>query len=377
MSVEHRFYGESVPKNGGVSTANYKAGLSVEANLHDTAAVIAAVQQAYAPSDGRSRRPVLNFGGSYSGGTCAWMRQLYPNATDGCVSSSGVVNAIANFPEFDAHVAAAAGAECAAALRAAQAAIDAAFADGKGDALKAQFNASNLIGTPLGDTDFMYAVADGPAMLVQYGNKKKLCDGLAALPPSPTDAQRIDNLAEVIRERYGPNFAADCFYDSDCFGNASATGGGMLSAPNARSWRWQKCSELAYLQSAPWKDALRSPLLTHAKLTQQCDHAFGDGTSAALAAANRAFNDKFGGADPRAAALPTPASSIFYLDFSDDPWAEASVRRALGPGLPFCMTTCDGCGHCGAGVARGETKCYGEADAFVEGVLAAARARVE
>ncbi len=70
-------------------------------------------------------------------------------------------------------------------------------------------------------------------------------------------------------------------------------------------------------------------------------------------------------------------SSIFYLDFSDDPWAEASVRRALGPGLPFCMTTCDGCGHCGAGVARGETKCYGEADAFVEGVLAAARARVE
>ena len=34
------------------------------------------------------------------------------------------------------------------------------------------------IGTPLGDTDFMYALADGPAMLVQYGNKKKLCDGL-------------------------------------------------------------------------------------------------------------------------------------------------------------------------------------------------------
>ena len=54
-----------------------------------------------------------------------------------------------------------------------------------------------------------------------------------------------------------------------------------------------------------------------------------------------------------------------------------SVRRALGRGLPFCMTTCDGCGHCGAGVPRGETKCYGEADAFVEGVLAAARARVE
>ena len=68
-------------------------------------------------------------------------------------------------------------------------------------------------------------------------------------------------------------------------------------------------------------------------------------------------------------------SSIFYLDFSDDPWAEASVRRALGPGLPFCMTTCDGCGHCGAGARAARPRAtYGEADAFVEGAGGGARA---
>ena len=367
MSVEHRFYGESVPKNGGVSTANYKAGLSVEANLHDTAAVIAAVQQAYAPSDGRSRRPVLNFGGSYSGGTCAWMRQLYPNATDGCVSSSGVVNAIANFPEFDAHVAAAAGAECAAALRAAQAAIDAAFADGKGDALKARFNAGNLIGTPLGDTDFMYAVADGPAMLVQYGNKKKLCDGLAALPPSPTDEQRIDNLAEVIRERYGPNFAADCFYDSQCFGNATATGGGMLSASNARSWRWQKCSELAY-PWRPWKDALRSPLLTHAKLTQQCDHAFGGGVGGARRRQPRLQRQVWRRRPARRRVDARRPSSWT----SGRPWASVGAARPRpNPAVLHATATLPL-----RRWRRAARASAGEADAFVEG-CSRRRARVE
>ena len=65
-------------------------------------------------------------------------------------------------------------------------------------------------------------------------------------------------------------------------------------------------------------------------------------------------------------------SSIFYLDFSDDPWAEASVRASLGPPsleLSYCMTTCDGCGHCGAGVLPNLTSCNQAADAFVEKVL--------
>ena len=68
------------------------------------------------------------------------------------------------------------------------------------DAIKARFNASNLIGTPLGDTDFMYAVADGPAMLVQYGNKKKLCEGLAALP-APKFAYDVDVPDAVPEEK--------------------------------------------------------------------------------------------------------------------------------------------------------------------------------
>ena len=92
VSVEHRFYGESLPASG-ATTDNYWAGLSVEANLADTAAVIDHLQATHGGADGATR-PVVAFGGSYSGATCAWMRQSYPTKVDGCVSSSGVVNAI-------------------------------------------------------------------------------------------------------------------------------------------------------------------------------------------------------------------------------------------------------------------------------------------
>lgn len=180
---------------------------------------------------------------------------------------------------------------------------------------------------------------------------------------------------------------------------ASSTGGGALgSAGNARSWRWQKCSELAYLQSAPtglmqsalpedegvpardgrYTDGsdvpLRSPRLTLDKLLAQCDGAFGAGTSSALRKSNAKFNKLYGGADPRTATLPVAAAatSVFYLDFSDDPWAAASVRGPLGPPsltLSYCMTTCDGCGHCGAGVPANLTACDEAADRFVDEVL--------
>jgi len=73
VQVEHRFYGESLPGSGdgGASTLNYRAGLSVEANAMDTEAVIAAVQNMF-PVQNNNSRPVMNFGGSYSGGTCTW-----------------------------------------------------------------------------------------------------------------------------------------------------------------------------------------------------------------------------------------------------------------------------------------------------------------
>ena len=363
VGVEHRFYGKSVPASG-PSTANYWAGLSVEANLADTRAVIQLMQTTHGP-----KRPVIAFGGSYSGATCAWLRQSYPSDVQGCVSSSGVVNALVDYPQFDTHIGHALGANCSSALAAAYIAIDAAFDAGGGDEVKKLFNASNLIGTLLGDTDFMYAAADGPAMMDQYGDKADLCAGLALLPPQPTARQRIVNLARVVQQHYGPSFASECFYDSECVQSAARLPTlNSLAALNARSWRFEKCSEVAYLQSAPLSgQRLRSKRLTIASLLEQCEYIFGSGTNDRMRARNGRLQANFGGALP--ATGKSPASEIFYLDFSDDPWAEASVKGETAHDLPFCLTTCDGCGHCGAGVPANLTKCFDASDAWVEKVL--------
>lgn len=49
------------------------------------------------------------FGGSYSGALSTWFRVAYPNATVGALSSSGVVNAVLDFTEFDVQVSTAIG----------------------------------------------------------------------------------------------------------------------------------------------------------------------------------------------------------------------------------------------------------------------------
>ena len=144
---------------------------------------------------------------------------------------------------------------------------------------------------------------------------------------------------------------------------------------NSRSWRFEKCSEVAYLQRQPTSEshpaplALRSRRLTLDALLAQCEHVFGDGTAARLRVRNAALNGKFGRTDPAAGSLP--ASNIFYLDFSDDPWSEVSVKRSTDPSLPYCLTTCDGCGHCGAGVPERLSECFDQSDTWVDTLLTA------
>jgi len=382
VAVEHRFYGKSLPSQslGGVDTETYRKGLFVEWNLRDTAAVIDEVQKRYVGGSGG--RTVMNFGGSYSGGTCAWFRQLFPDKTAGCVSSSGVVNAVENFIGFDLQIGEAYAhpdSSCATNLHEAMAALERAFDAGRGDEMKELFGAPKLIGTPQGDNDFWYGVADGAAMIDQYGGKAELCDSFKQLPASPSDDDRINNLKEVLDYHYGAGYVGGGFYDSECLkavGESHCTSG-VLGGLNDRSWRFQKCNELAYLQPAPAKPdvAMRSSHLTLEALLEQCDYVFGEGQSDLLNKNNAAFQAKFGGAEPRSGDFPD-TSNIFFLDYSDDPWNRASVEKTTDPSLPYCMTTCDGCGHCGSGVPSYLTKCSDESSEFISQVLSAAAGSV-
>jgi hypothetical protein len=253
------------------------------------------------------------------------------------------------------------------------------FALGERDAMKKLFSASNLIGTPQGDTDFWYGVADGAAMIDQYGGKAELCEAFEKLPSSPSDDDRIHNFKEALDQHYGKGFVGGAFYDSECMKSPSLLpqcGKGVLGGVNDRSWRFQKCSELGYLQRAPSNQtSMRSSHLTLRALLDQCDYIFGDGQSSALETQNTAFQGKFGGSEPNSGMLG--ASNILFLDYSDDPWQRASVTHTTNPSLPFCLTTCDGCGHCGAGVPSHLHHCSDVQLQFVSQVLAGGRGSME
>ena len=242
--------------------------------------------------------------------------------------------------------------------------IDTYFDLGQGNMIKSLFNATNLMNTKMGDTDFMYMVADGIAMIDQYGNKEELCSNLANMGPGSSDIDKIENLWELLSDHYGSSFSQGCFYDSEClkdYQNADVS---------SRSWRWQKCSQMAFLQSAPDATMLsmRSQLLTLTALEDQCNYVFG--SCPACTGGNGQLQDTYGRDRPDNKGLTNTIS----LSFSDDPWRAATVQKTLGDNLPYCYTECNGCGHCGAGVSEEEGRvCYDKVSDFIANVLSESR----
>jgi len=318
VTLEHRFYGVSVP-SGGLSTSNLKY-LSSQQALADVASVINYMKQTLS-----IQGKFVTFGGSYSGALSAWFRLKYPHLTVGSLSSSGVVNAVFNFTDFDVQVAEAIGTTCTRYIQATTQAFEDAVAAGQGTA------ARNLFGMDptTSNGDFFYMMADSAAMADQYGNKAALCNWMAQA--NMTDPNSLmQSFANFTNTFWGKDFGSNCFYDTNCLKNTPSKW-----QPTSRSWRWQKCSELAYFQNAPQSNSLRSTkYVTQEYNLNQCVQIFGS-----VIPNTDPVNLYYGGADIQ-------ATNVFFSDFSDDPWQRASVRKANNPQEPYGYVQCDGCGHC-------------------------------
>ena len=112
VTLEHRFYGESIP-NGNSKTENLKF-LTVENALADLSTFTQFFKDSRNMTDSNK---VFVFGGSYPGGLASWYRIAYPDSSVGSLSSSGVVNPIVDFVQFDEKVSQAAGNQCADRIR--------------------------------------------------------------------------------------------------------------------------------------------------------------------------------------------------------------------------------------------------------------------
>ena len=211
-------------------------------------------------------------------------------------------NTVLDFVEFDEQVAEAVGSKCSAAIAKAITAFDSAVESG-GRQRASAYALFGIHPDDLSATDFAYMVADGIAMADQYSRKDSLCAAMEA-PGAASDPMRAASW--FILNFWGNDFPKGCFYNTTCVreGPTEKWNGGT-----ARCWRWQKCTQMAYLQAVPSSTsgvpALRSTSLTLEALLSQCDEMFKRRPDVGQLLA------KFGGSEP----WRKNASNIFFRFF--------------------------------------------------------------
>jgi hypothetical protein len=322
LSLEHRFYGESIP-NGNALTENYQY-LTVEQALAD----LATFTDFYKSQDENAANAKwFAFGGSYPGALASWYRMEYPDHTVGSLSSSGVVNCIVNFPEFDEQVSAAIGNRCSDQIKRINGAFERTIASGEEGWIKSV----DMLHCEkdMWKEDFFYMIADSWSMADQYGAKTSLCSSIMAVGADASDEVLMQTFADFSFSYWGEDFCTGGFYNTE-----------QLADParwdvNSRSWRYQTCDQVSYFNTAPASGSLRSSVVDLDYHLKQCAYVFGK----PMFPASQKLNEKMGGATPH-------AQRTFYSDFSDDPWQRASVNYPVSSDQPYGLAMCTDCGHC-------------------------------
>ncbi|CAH0473836.1 unnamed protein product [Peronospora belbahrii] len=319
LAVEHRFYGQSVP-NEDLSTYRYLMDQQALADLKH-------FKESYERQLGRENaNQWIVIGRSYPGALSAWFRVAYPDITAAALlSSSGVVQPIYHFHRFDEQMAMAVVPSCAEILRLTTTAFEKEIASRNATEAKKLFGAQNLA-----DADFFYMIADAAAMAVQYGHKDVVCGSM--ISAFVRNKSLIESFANFTIDMYGSSFGSSCFYDTECLPYDHARWG------DGRSWRWQKCSQLAYFQVAPKEKSLRATMVDLQYHLKQCHTIFGDAVN--LSAGVEKITKLYGGNHP-------PGHRIYFSNGGDDPWQRASVVATLSDDEIANVAKCNMCGHCG------------------------------
>jgi pimeloyl-ACP methyl ester carboxylesterase len=202
VALEHRFYGESIP-NGNVNTDNLKY-LAVDQALADLSSFTTYFKESY----GTKNAPWFVFGGSYPGALSSWYRAAYPDQSVGSLSSSGVVNCIVDYYQFDMQVAAAIGNECADQIKRINGAFERATTTPQGfqNALS-QFHCES----DMWKEDFFYMMADSWSMADQYSAKSQLCSAVLKPGADASDEVLMQTFADFSNSFWGADFCAGGF----------------------------------------------------------------------------------------------------------------------------------------------------------------------
>lgn len=315
VTLEHRFYGQSMPfGNDSLNLANLKY-LNTEQALKDLAYFIT---QFKAKNDyGVTNNPWISVGGSYPGAMTAWFRYKYPHLTIGSLSSSGVVNAIEDFTAFDESIYTStlkSSKTCAATIQKLSAYVESQLTT-NATAFKAVFKADKL-----STEEFLLYWSDVIVFQVQYGKRTDLCDKLKNLTIFDDQFKviRLDALKIDPREYSSYHLQDPTYYNTD----------GQVS----RAWNYQVCSEFGWFQTFSTNHAMRSKKVNIDFFRNFCQATY------AIAPNVQLSNTEFG-------ALETTSTNLYMINADEDPWQWASLRKNRGS-LTAVTISCTNCAHC-------------------------------
>ena len=322
--LEHRYYGESQLFEDW-STENMRL-LTVENALADLAAFIDAKQLETMKKYNTPRRKVITFGGSYPGALSAWFRYKYAHLTDGSISSSGVVQATYEFPQFDQQImdSMAKSPGCLEVAAEIVKYVETEIYSGdeaRVQSIYTQFKA----GKDFDKDDFMQYIDGAFGGNVQYGKRQMLCESLAQLKDLPIK-EKLSEFS-VLSGDAGPDGISDVQSTK------------IEHQKNMRQWTYQVCTQMGFLFVPSQNSVLTSKRNNLQYWLDYCKRAFGKDLHPERGILE--MNLLFG-------ATALRGSNIFFANGIEDGWQWAGVReiKFKGTSMAAHVIDCDDCAHC-------------------------------
>ncbi|WPU63229.1 S28 family serine protease [Peredibacter starrii] len=319
VSLEHRFYGESLPTAN--LTAQNLQHLSLEAALMD----LATFQQDLMKTRGWTGKWIVT-GGSYAGTLAAFYRLKFPTLAAGALASSAPVLMKNRFSEYDAHIASVINkTTCGDKVREAVKLIEDKLETPEGtNEVKTLFKATNVVN----NKDFLYVVADMLAAAVQYGRDKVFCQALTS------NSDLIQGYAKgglaVLTSMGSTPFEISL---------AVAERENVTADDNMRQWMWQSCRQFGWFQVAngTGNGTSRSSQIDLAYHQEVCARLYKQPMTANESLNRSYYNQLF-----------SPVmNNIIFTNGSNDPWLTLSVTERTtqrNPGFDLFMI--QGAAHC-------------------------------
>ena len=247
VAAEHRYYGESVPDGGNVSSASLRFLTSQQA-LADFAALITNLTDSLSLPPGTSW---VSFGGSYSGSLSAWLKLQYADSVLGSIASSAPVRAQLDFPEYLGVVQRSLGEQCSGVVRDATRLAETMMETPAQRVFLARlFPTCDSIVTEKDRSVFFNNMLGPITALVQYNSNWRSVNISTACSGMLVERQRSNALVALaaFNERYNTaDNASMPFATGPACQNASYASylDSMQLNSADRQWYWQTCVEVS------------------------------------------------------------------------------------------------------------------------------------